>query len=307
MSRAGPDRAESIRQRLRNRVRGRGEDAQFALQRYAAERFLYRLGASAHRERFVLKGAMLYGLWGTAMYRPTRDLDFTAYGSSEREAVLACFADICRVPGIDDGFDFDAATLTAEEIREEAHYDGIRVRLLAWLGASRTAMQIDVGFGNAIHPGALDVEYPTLLGDPAPRIRAYPTEAVIAEKFEAMVKLGEVNSRIKDFYDVHVLASGFAFDGEQLSTSIATTFEHRRTAIAGGLPVALTPSFYERATQATRWRTYCARNRLPGAPTDFVAVGETLRGFLGPVWSALTENSPFVSVWPPGGPWEAAP
>ena len=305
MSPTGENRAESIRQRLRNRVRERGEDAQFALQRYAAERFLYRLGVSPHRERFVLKGAMLFRLWGSSMYRPTRDLDFTGYGSSEHEAVLACFRDLCQAPEVDDSLVFDAHSLTVEEIKEDAEYGGIRVRFLAWLGKSRIQMQIDVGFGNAIHPGALDIEYPTLLDDPAPSIRAYPKEAVIAEKFQAMVQLGEGNSRIKDFYDVYVLGTRFAFDGEQLSRSIAATFERRRTSIDGGLPLALTPRFFANEVRATMWRNYRTRNRLPGAPSDFAAVGELLQTFLGPIWNALAAKERFASAWQPGRLWEA--
>lgn len=306
MSAPGKNRAESIRQRLRNRFRERGEDVQFALQRYAAERFLYRLGVSPHREKLVLKGAMLFGLWGSSMYRPTRDLDFTGYGSSEREAVLGCFRDLCEVSDVDDGLVFDAQAITAEEIKDDAEYGGIRVRFLAWLGKSKIAMQVDVGFGNAIHPDALDIEYPTLLGDSAPSIRAYPKEAVIAEKFQAMVQLGEGNTRLKDFYDVYVLGTKFIFDGEQLSRSIAVTFERRRTTIAGDLPIALRPRFYADEARATMWRNYRTRNRLPGAPAAFTTVGELLQAFLGPIWSALSAKEPFAPTWQPGGRWEAA-
>lgn len=307
MTSAGRDRAESIRQRLRNHVRERGEDVQFALQRYAAERFLYRLGISPHREVFVLKGAMLYRLWGGAMYRPTRDLDFTGYGSSEVGVVLALLADVCRIPDVDDGLVFDETTLTAAEIREEAEYDGVRVRFVAWLDESKVDMQVDVGFGNAIHPGPLEVEYPTLLDDPAPMIRAYPQEAVIAEKFQAMVHLAEHNSRMKDFYDVYVLGATFRFDGDRLARSIALTFERRRTAIAGEIPVALTPRFYADDARADVWRNYCTRNKLPGAPTDFRLVGELLQSLLGPIWIAIANDVPFAASWPAGGRWEGAP
>jgi hypothetical protein len=289
---------------LRNRVRERGEDVQFALQRYAAERFLYRLGLSQYRKRFVLKGAKLFEQWGSSMYRPTRDLDFTGYGSSEHEALLACFRDICKVSDVDDALVFDPQTMTAEQIKEEAEYGGVRLRFVAWLGESKIEMQIDVGFGNAVHPGALDIEYPTLLEDPAPSVLAYPKEAVIAEKFQAMVQLGGANSRLKDFYDVYVLGTRFPFDGVQLSNSIAVTFERRHTAIAEDHPLALTPRFYADEPRAKMWQKYLTRNRLPGAPADFPAVGELLQAFLGTIWKALAAKVRFGLTWRPGGPWE---
>jgi predicted nucleotidyltransferase component of viral defense system len=228
-----PDRgrAESIRQRLRNLMRERGEDAQFGLQRYAIERFLYRLGVSAHRDRFILKGAALFALWGGAAYRATRDVDFTGYGSSDEAEVLAAFREICEIPSPSDELILDGTTLTAEPIRDESEYPGFRVKLEARLGDSRIPVQIDLGFGNAIQPPPQIVTYPTLLDDPAPRIQAYPLEAVVAEKFHAMVLLGDRNSRFKDFYDLHVLARQFPFEGEPLAKSIAATFAQRRTEI----------------------------------------------------------------------------
>ena len=293
----------SVHERLLNRSRERGEDFLFILQRYAAERFLYRLGKSAHRDRYVLKGAMLFALWGGSVYRPTRDLDFTGYGSHETEAVLATIRDICDLKTEDDGLNFETTSLAAESIREEAEYDGLRIRFRATLGRTRIPMQIDVGFGNAIHPAANDVEYPTLLDAPAPSIRAYPHQAVVAEKFHTMVVLGERTSRFKDFYDLHTLATQFAFDGRQLAGAVAATFERRRTVIDAAVPVALTPRFYADSAREAKWRTYLTRNNLPGAPADFAAVGELLQAFLGPIWSALAANRAFYNIWPSAGPW----
>lgn len=300
-----PDRgrAESIRQRLRNLMRERGEDAQLGLQRYAVERFLYKLGESAHRERFILKGAALFALWGGAAYRATRDVDFTGYGNPDEADILAVFREICEVPSLGDELVFDDATLTAEPIRDESEYRGFRVRLVATLGESRIPVQIDIGFGNAIHPQPQEITYPTLLDDPAPHIRAYPLEAVVAEKFHAMVLLGDRNTRFKDFYDLHVIARQFPFEGEQLAKSIATTFERRRTEITTVQSTALSTGFFADEGRAMRWSTYLDRNRLPGAPTDFTQVGETIITFLSPVWTALATGEEFVSIWEPGGPW----
>ncbi|MEJ7669740.1 MAG: nucleotidyl transferase AbiEii/AbiGii toxin family protein [Casimicrobiaceae bacterium] len=303
MSSPGPDRAESIRKRLRNRLRERGEDVQFGLQRYTVERFLYRLGESAHRDRFILKGAALFALWGGAAYRATRDIDFTGYGNPDEASVLAALREVCESPSPHDELVFDAATLTSEPIRDDSEYQGLRIRLQGRLGESRIPVQIDIGFGNAIDPPPQITIYPTLLDDPPPRIKAYPLEAVIAEKFHAMVVLGERNSRYKDFYDLHVLARQFSFDGQRLAQAFGATFERRRTNIEEALPVALTPRFFSDEPRAAQWRTYLARDRLPGAPADFSAAGELLRAFLAPIWNALAAGNALESAWPPGGPW----
>lgn len=306
MSRAPRNLAASIHRRLLNGARERGEDPQFIVQRYAAERFLYRLGESPHREQFVLKGATLFTLWGGSLYRPTRDLDFTGYGSGDIHGVLGRIADIClfRVP--DDGMSFDATTLRAAPIREEVEYGGLRTVFDARLGSAQIRMQVDVGFGNAIEPPPADADFPTLLDAAAPHIRAYPHEAVVAEKLHAMVMLGERNSRYKDFYDLHVLARHFRFEGAALERSIAATFERRLTTIDAALPAALAPRFYADAARAEQWRAYLTRNALPGAPADFGGVGELLQTFLGPVWAALTARQAFVATWQPAGPWAAS-
>jgi hypothetical protein len=302
-SRPPKDVAASVRARLLNRSRETREDFQFLLQRYAAERFLYRLGASTHRDRYVLKGAMLFALWGGSLYRPTRDLDFTGYGSNEIEDVLAALREVCAVPVADDGLDFDAETLAAEPIRDDAEYHGIRIRFTAMLDGARIPMQIDIGFGNAIEPPATEADYPTLLDAPAPRILTYPQEAVVAEKLHAMVVLGERNTRFKDFYDLHVLARQFPFDGGRLARAIAATFERRHTTIATALPATLAPRFYADGGRAEQWRAYLRRNSLPGAPADFDALGELLGQFLAPPWRALADGRAFSDMWPPLGPW----
>ena len=305
MSRPPRNLAASIHRRLLNGARERAEDPQFILQRYAAERFLYRLGESLQREHFVLKGALLFAAWGGAAYRPTRDLDFTGFGSDALEAVLERIRDICSTVVPDDGMSFDASDIHAETIRQELEYGGVRIVFEAKLGAARVRMQVDVGFGNAIEPQPTDTVFPVLLDAPAPRIRAYPHEAVVAEKLHAMVLLGERNSRFKDFYDLHVVARLFPFDGAQLARSIAATFRRRRTEIDAATAAALTPRFYSDGGRAEQWRAYLRRNSLPGAPAEFGLVGEQLVGFLGPVWESLLKEAAFDHQWPAGGPWRS--
>jgi hypothetical protein len=296
--------AASVRTKLLAGAQTRGEDFNLVLQRYAAERFLYRLGASRYRDKFVLKGAMLFALWGGSMYRATRDLDLTGYGQDEIPWLVDAIREICITPCPTDGLTFDPDTVQAEPIRDESDYGGFRVRLSALLDSAQIRLQVDVGFGNAIVPGAQDEEYPTLLNGPPPLIRAYPREAVVAEKLHAMVVLGSATSRLKDFYDLYVLSRLFPFAGDTLTRSIAATFERRKTAIPEALPVALAPAFFAEEDRAVQWRAYLDRNGLPGAPADFSLVGERLRLFLVEPLRALVEQAKFQMSWEPEGPWQ---
>jgi hypothetical protein len=297
-------RVESIRQRLRNELRARGEDVALGLQRYAVERFLYRLGRSRHRERFVLKGATLFAIWGTA-YRPTRDVDFTGYGSPDPQDVIQAFREICNTPDDVDQLVFDSDAITANPIRDGSEYHGLRIKLRAQLGESDIPIQVDVGFGNAIVPGPEEKEYRTILGDPPPRILAYPPESVVAEKMHAMVILGERNSRYKDFYDLHAIARGFPFERGTLVRAVRATFERRATPIQTGTPAALTVPFYASESRARQWRAYVIGNGLDGVPLDFGLLGDVIIGFLRPIWEDLGAGRAPAGDWPPGGPWRS--
>ena len=294
----------SVRARLLERSWKTGDDFQLLLQRYGAERFLHRLGESPYRERFVLKGAMLLPLWGDAIYRPTRDLDLAGYGSSFPDDVRTAFRDICAVSVVDDGLVFDVEALSIEPIRGQDEYDALRIGFRATLDGARIPMQIDIGFGDAVHPPPIDAHYPVLLDAPHPRIRAYPREAVVAEKLHAMVAHGERNSRYKDFYDLHVLAQHFDFEGEHLVRAVGVTFEQRGTPVSEVLPVALTPSLYANVGHAERWVRYRIRNDLPAVPSDFGTVGDRVRSFLVEPWEALARGVEFTAKWPAGGPWQ---
>lgn len=294
--------AESIRRRIRNELRARGEDVTLGLQRYAVERFLYRLGESQHRRRFVLKGGTLFAVWGTA-YRPTRDIDFTGYGSAEQADVIRDVREICETADAAGHLVFDTASIVAEPIRDGSEYAGLRMRIRARLGESDVPVQIDVGFGNAIVPGPEETEYRTILGDPSPRILAYPRESVVAEKLNAMVTLGERNSRYKDFYDLHSMANAFQFDKDTLVRAVRATFERRSTPIVAALPTPLAAAFYASGERLTRWRAYVTTNGLTGAPTDFQQVGDLLARFLQPVWESLGVEGESAGNWPPRGPW----
>lgn len=210
------DHAASVRARLTHLARERNEDFQLMLSRYANERLLYRLATSKHGQHFILKGATLFTLWTGAPHRATRDLDLLGSGEPSVERVREAFAEVIAQPMPEDGVQFDSSSLKAGLIREGQLYGGIRVELVALLTRAKVRLQVDVGFGDAITPDPSVVDFPTLLDLPAPRLRAYPRETVIAEKVNAMVELGMANSRMKDFFDIAALARRFDFDGDLL-------------------------------------------------------------------------------------------
>jgi len=221
--------AASIRQRLLNLARERKEDFGLVLTKYGLGRALYRIAQSKHREAFVLKGALLFELWTEQRYRPTRDADFLARGENRPERFVALFKEICETDVEDDGLHFDAGSVTAERITEDADYEGVRVKFVGYLENARIPIQIDLGFGDVITPAPIETEIPSLLDLPKAKLLTYPRESVVAEKFEAMISLGLANSRMKDFYDIGSLSRDFPFEGASLSEAIKNT--SRRNAI----------------------------------------------------------------------------
>jgi predicted nucleotidyltransferase component of viral defense system len=245
----------SVRARLLNLAKERNQPFDLLLTRYVLERLLYRLSISKHRDRFVLKGAFLMTTWLDDPYRPTRDLDFLGLGNSDPQAIIRAMREVCAVSA-DDAVSFDVARVTVDRIRDEQEYGGLRVKTTATVGGARVRVVVDIGFGDAIEPGIEETELPVLLDQPSPRLRAYPRETVIAEKFQAMVMLGRANSRMKDFYDIWVLARSHEFTGGALARAIAATFARRRTAIPTEPPDALTHAFAEDSTKQREWAAF---------------------------------------------------
>lgn len=298
--------AASVRQRLLDLARARGEEFEYLLTRYGLERFLYRLGCSAYRESFILKGAMLLLLWGMDEHRPTRDADLLGFGDDDAEKLVATIREVCQVAVDDDGLLFDPASVQATAIREEMEYGGIRIKLAASLGKARITVQLDVGFGDAVTPAAEEAVYPTIIDLPPPRLRVYPKETVIAEKFQAMVHLGMANSRMKDFYDIWTISEEFQFAGEALSMAIQRTFQRRQTGVPAELPLALTEEFSSNPAKEMQWQGFLRRNKLPGRDLPLRAVTATIAAFIMPPCLALTAAKPFLNEWSPGGPWQPA-
>lgn len=299
----GANVAASVFARLRNLARDRNVDMQYMLRRYAIERLLARLAASPHRDRFVLKGAMLFTAWLEDPFRPTQDLDLLGQGDPSVNAVNAAFADVCRIAIDMDALTFDTAALRAEEIREEQRYGGVRVRTAAMLGRTRIPVQIDVGFGDVITPAAQDLEFPPLLFETGPRLRAYPKETVIAEKLQAIIALGRANSRMKDFYDLLALSRLFDFEGEVLAAAIGATFSRRDTPLPDGVPDALTRAFADDATKVAQWTAFTAREPLLLAAPTLAATIDEIGDFALPPLTALRTGAQLRRFWRAGGPW----
>ena len=294
----------SVRQRLLNLAREQGIRFDSVLQRYAAERFLYRLSVSEEVNRFTLKGAALFRVWTRQELRPTRDVDFLAVGSEDHAVIRAALETVCGSPCPEDGVVFDPGTMRIANIREEQPHGGIRAQIHARLGQARLALQVDIGFGDVITPGPEEQDYPTLLDLPAPRLWTYSRETVVAEKLDAMVSRNQTNSRVKDLWDVACLARWFAFDGETLRTAIAETFHRRGTSFTKERPAALLPGYYEDAARSQHWQVLRRRIAMDAdGPARLVDAGEELRGFLGRVCDSLIEESSFRQAWPAGGPW----
>lgn len=300
-----PDVAASVRARLLNQAKAKGEEFERTLARFVAERLLFRLGASGVRDRCILKGASLLAVWLTDPYRATRDVDVLLVGQSDEAAIRTLVEEICAIECPEDGLRFDLSELTVETIRPEEEYAGKRARFRAFLGGARIAVQLDLGVGDAMVVPAVQIVYPTMLeGLPQPRVRAYPREASVAEKFEAMVKLDTRNSRMKDFHDVWALAGGFEFRGPKLQEAVAACFERRATPWTDEVPRILTPTFYRIPDLEARWGGYLARGGvLIPPPAQFGVVGERIIRFLGPVRAGIVAGGVFEATWTAGGPW----
>jgi predicted nucleotidyltransferase component of viral defense system len=295
----------SIRQRLLNLSRDRGEDFNLTLTRYGTERLLYRLSQSEFADQFVLKGALLLSLWTDRLRRPTRDLDLLGFGDSSQEALTQLFRDICATDVPDDGLTFHADSVRVTEIRGAQEYGGQRVQMTATLGKARIPLQADIGFGDVITPVAQEIDYPSLLGLPSPRLRVYPRETVIAEKLEAMVSLGMANSRMKDFYDVWMMSRELQFSGWTLARAIQATFQRRRSELPQAVPIALTEEFAGDSAKSTQWRAFLSRNQLDVGGIGLTQIMQEIGLFLIPPVIAAASGQEFEETWPEGGPWIA--
>lgn len=263
-------KAGSIHDRLLAKARAEGRDFNLLLIRYSLERFVYRIAASPFRDSFLLKGALLFDLWYERPRRPTRDVDLLGLESRDGDEMAVVFRQICTID-CDDGMSFYPDSVRATEIREDARYGGIRIDLSGLLGTARCRVQIDIGYGDAVTPEPLMASFPLLLADnPAPVLKVYPKETAIAEKLEAIVSLGMANSRMKDYFDLHVLLGESTLDETTLGNAVKRTFERRRTVLPEGVPIGLSEDFATADAKITQWLAFNSRNKLEAQSLETV-------------------------------------
>lgn len=300
--RAKKDVAASVRQRLLNIAKEKEEDFNLILTRYGLERALYRLSQSKWRDQFLLKGAMLFAIWHDDPHRPTRDADFLGFVNAEIDEITDIFQSLCCLEVENDGLIFDPKSVRVEEIRENNAYEGIRVRLNGKLSSAKITLQFDIGFGDAVTPDPEDIVYPTLLDQEAPKLKAYPVYTVIAEKFEAMVKLGIANSRMKDFYDLWILAQKFDLEGPILMDAIKATFNRRKTEIPKNTPLAFSKEFYDDDSKKKQWSAFLNKNGIDSSKNLNEVVG-ALEEFLMPVANSINAEEKMEMSWSPTDKW----
>lgn len=297
--------AASIRARLLAHAKQHGDDYQRVLTRYAIERLLFRLSQTEAVERYVLKGAMLFVTWPEHVFRPTGDLDLLGQGNPDPNAIAELFIRICRIEVPDDGIRFDPASLKVDAVREDDKYQGVQLSLNGELARAVIRVQVDIGFGDYVYPLPKRGNFPGLLPDlPQANILMYPPETVVAEKFEAMIRFGEANGRIKDFHDIWVTTRTFRFDLPSLVEAVSGTLRRRETAFPTEMPVGLTEVFAAIAVDRGLWSGFLRRNPPTLEPPPFVDLQEELRRFFGPVIASLRTPEGANGHWDPdGGTW----
>lgn len=293
------DMSASVKHRLLNYAQRNRLDYNALLSRFAMERLLYRLSKSSYDRDFYLKGAMLFVLWEKNPHRPTKDLDLLFIPHHDQTELERIFKEVCSTTVDDDGLFFDPQSVTAEEIREANAYGGLRVKLIGYLAKGRVPLQIDVGLGDSVYPEPDWTEFPPLLEFSAPRIRAYPTETVIAEKFQAIVELDFRNTRMKDYYDIHYLSRKYPYMGKDLREAINRTFMQRKTELPTGIPVGLSKEFSGDPQKQTQWKAFLRKNKLDQS-AEFPDIVTRIANFLVPV---LKDGSISEMEWTSGKRW----
>lgn len=296
---------QSIKQRLLNLSRESGETFNIILVRYGIERFLYRLTQSPYADQFVLKGAVLFSIWAEKPHRPTQDVDLLGFGEPSPERLAPVFRDICNADVEADGLVFDPDTVDVQPIRADAVYDGMRVRLMATLGKACINLQIDVGFGDVVTPDASVLTLDSMLALPAPALRAYPPETVVAEKLEAIVTLAMTNSRMKDYFDLWTVSQTMLFEMSTLRAAVAATFQRRKTELVEMPPPGLTPAFGADTAKRAQWAAFIRKMGLDAETPELAQIVHCLGAFLLPLLDTDGERVPASARWVPGGPWQS--
>lgn len=294
----------SILARLRNQSQKLERPFAEVLQYYAMERFLYRLSQTSYADKFILKGGLMFYVWDLPLRRPTRDIDFRGYVSSNSKTLLKIINDVIAVSVPEDGIVIDPHSVSVEETQIDADYQGIRVKMTALLERSRIPLQIDIGFSDELTSKAETIKYPNILPDlKAVRMKGYPRETVVAEKFHAMIRHGDLNSRMKDYYDLWLIAETFEFDGMSLQKAIVATFKKRDTDIPNERSSSLSVEFAN--VNQNRWMNFLNKIELDNTQAeDFGYVLETIWKFLEHPMQAALAQTKSTSKWKPRKGWK---
>lgn len=293
----------SILARLKNHAQTTKQPFDYTLIRYALERLMSRLEQSPFSDRFVVKGAMLFLIWADEPYRPTRDLDLMSQQAVTQAELADTFRSICTTPIKEDGLRFDVDRIEIEPIRAEEAYPGLQVKLMAFIGTARIPVRVDIGFGDAITPPPSLAAFPGILNFPQPHLLCYPRETVVAEKFDAVVQLGMVNSRMKDYYDLFILSQTAAFDGPILTAALRNTFARRKRIMPKDTPIGLSDTFGADPSKNTQWKAFLRRSRITLTDLELLTILSTLRLFLLPPYEAVKTGQTFTQHWPKTGLW----
>lgn len=277
----------SVKERLLNLSKAEHYNPQMMISRYMQERLLYRLSISNYREHFILKGGALLYAHDRFEARPTLDIDFMATRiNNDKENIKRIFKEICNVGCVVDGISCDADTIEAEDITVNKEYHGVRVSVVAHLDTARQRVSMDIGFGDVVTPAPQKLVFPALIDTvPQAEVLAYSLEAVVAEKFHAMIELSLANSRMKDFFDVYRILATNRFNGEVLSDAIKSTFANRGTGYRENHPL-FTEEFFISKERQSFWNGFLRKIKYRES-IDFQTVGLLIKERLQPYWESL--------------------
>jgi predicted nucleotidyltransferase component of viral defense system len=294
----------SIRARLQNIARETNRPFAEVLQYYAMERFLYRFSKSQYAGNFILKGALMFTVWNIPQRRTTLDIDFLARLDNKTITIEKVVKDLCKVKVMANGLVFDPGAVRGQRIKEDADYEGVRVKFVGFLERSRVPMQIDVGFGDVIYPRPKMIDYPVILDLPKPRLKGYPLETVVSEKFENIVKLGLLNSRMKDFYDMWLMIHQFNFNGSSLAEALKRTFEHRKTDLPKEKPLFADEIYDEKSDRQILWKAFLRKGDIQHAPEKLFTTAKEIEKFLIKPLDAINKGIEFKGEWTVSGSWQ---
>ena len=270
----------SVRALLQNKAKETNRPFAEVLQYYGMERFLYRFSRSEYADKFILKGALMFTVWQVPQRRTTLDIDLSSTYNNQIATIEKVIRDVCKVSVAPDGLIFDSQTIKGQKIKEDADYEGVRIKFRGFLERARIPMQIDVGFGDVIYPKPKTINYPVILDFPKPHLKGYPAESVVSEKFEAMVKLGLLNSRMKDFYDIWLMMRQFDFDGLKLVEALKRTFRHRKTSLPQHKTLFAEEIYDEKSDRQTLWKAFLRKGDIKHAPEKLSTTAREIENFL---------------------------